>query len=135
MFKYNQLATIKFSYNTTETELKININKNMKEKVDDFYTEDTALDGTRYKNYITTNEKRIWQIKYDYYTADVYEFFYNAAQAEKDGYDVVFSIEQDDGTFEDIDVLLNSFRGFNKTLTSFSREKVYKDLYLEIKQI
>jgi len=135
MFKYNQLATIKFTYNSAETTLKININKNMKLKVEDFYTEDTALDGTRYKNYLTTTEKRTWQIKYDYYTYDVYEFFYNTAQAEKAEYDIVFSIEQDDGTFEDIDVILNSFRGFDKTLTAFSREKVYKDLSLEIKEI
>lgn len=135
MAKYNDKITIKFTYETNEYELKININKNFKEKVEDFYTEDTALSGKKYKNYLTTTEKKTWEVSYEFCFSDVYDFFKNASDSEKEGNDIVFSIEQDDGTFQDYDVLLNSFRAFNKTVTAFDREKIYKNLYLEIKEI
>lgn len=135
MAKYNDKITIKFTYETNEYELKVNINKNLILEVEDFYTEDTALSGKKYKNYVTTTEKRTWKVKYDYCNQDVYDFFKDASDSEKAGNDIVFSIEQDNGTFEDIDVLLNSFRAYDRTVTPFERQKYYKNLSMEIVEI
>ena len=135
MAKYNKRITIKFTYDASEYSLVIDITKNLIPRIDDFYTEDTALSGKKYKNYITTTEKKIWDVRYDFFTSDVYDFFKDASDAEKSGSDIVFSIEQDDGTFEDYDVMLNSFRAFDRTVTVFDRQKIYRDLSLEIKEI
>jgi len=135
MFKFNRVITIKFTYNSVVHSLKINKDLNMQKKTEEFYTEDTALDGTKYKNYITTTTKDSWSILYKNCYPDVYYFFQAVDVAEKAGYDILFSMEQDDGTFDDMYVLINNFRYYDRTVTEYDRQKIYKDLSLEIVEI
>lgn len=131
---YNRKANIKFTYNSVEYFAKIDIHKYLKIDSLEFFTTKITLDGSAYKQFRNTNEKKIFIISFPFVFIDLYTFFKEAHDAEIAGYDIQFSIENNSGSYDDYNVIFLNFNSEPVTVTSNDSQKIYKNTLVELQE-
>ena len=121
---------LKFSYNTTTDQFKVHL-RNENVQREDLETIRQAADGTRY--HFVTGFKRIFSYAFDLANDELFDIFFDAFEAFQDGEDVTLSREKDDGTFEDVEVIVR--RPVYGDETIGEDWKVFRNLSVEVLEI
>ena len=120
----------KFSYKAIEKTFSLLVEQESVERTD-LETIRQAADGTRY--YFVTGFKRVFSYNFERTNSELFDIFFDAFEAFQDGEDVTLSREQDDGTFEDINVIVR--RPVYAEETIGEDWKVYRDVSVEVLEI
>ena len=121
---------MKFSYNTTIDEFSVKLRAESVQR-EDLETIRQAADGTRY--HFVTGFKRVFTYSFDLANDELFDIFFDAFEAFQDGEDVTLSREKDDGTFEDVEVIVR--RPVYGDETIGEDWKVYRNLSVEVLEI
>lgn len=133
---YNRKCIIKFSYNSTEHEITIRLNLNRSVEYVRPYVTKTALSGKTYKMTTGAARKRIWTYIWDNGFSDIYNILSAVDEAANDdNLEITHSVENDDGTFTNYDVLINDFYWDDETLSNITNQKIYKNLSMVVHEI
>lgn len=120
--------TIKFTYDLTTYEIDI-LTERETSTLEDIYTIRQTLTGKRYKQITGTNIKA-WNYSFPKIDENVFDFYNDAYEASVAGTSITLEREQDDGTFESYDVIVNRPSWQDDTIST--TEKVYNDFAIEV---
>lgn len=90
-----------------------------------------AVNGRRYEFW--TGYRRRWIYTFTRTNSDVFSFFHDAYDAHHEGDQVTFSIERDDGSFEDVPVIVIRPRYQDDTVSDTG--KYYESIEVELLEI
>lgn len=123
---------IKFTYNLITYSIDVRLENESVEK-QEFSAFRRAINGTAYKQYITSNIKRNLSYRFSLCDNDVFSFFYNAYNAQLNGLIITMQRELDNGSFEEFDIIIQGIDYDEFTISQ--TEKLYRNLSVSISEI
>lgn len=121
---------IRLSYGVTTESIDVRL-VNETVSRDDLHTVRQAVNGTRYEFW--TGYRRRYRYVFTRTNDEVFDFFQGAFDAHRAGVEVELGIEQDDGSFEDIPVLV--MRPQYRDDTIGATGKIYESVEVELLEI
>lgn len=118
--------TIRFSWNTTTTEIDVPVDNETVTREELSVTRQT-IDGSRYR--FITGSSEVYTYSFSYVVSEVFDFFYDAYLQGLDT-DITMARELDDGTYSTTTVIVGLPQWRDETIGE--DEKVYGDLTVQV---
>lgn len=122
----------KFTYNTNTYTIEARTATTDTDR-EEFITRRRTLDGTLYEQALSTGEKIKYNFNFSLCNTDLFDFFDAAYAAKLSGYTIVFSIENDSGTYDDINAAPQKPQYGEDTIGTDG--KLYKNFTVEVWEI